>query len=209
MGLDTTTVILDYMGESGEFLTMPIDAEGNTDPDATVGLTIVNDGSRNAIRFGDLFRNTHPDVFNNALFLQLLRCAWVRSGSGQPNSHSFRTAVNSAGAANTGENGIWMPRKTYWLGEIERLLDESPNNPSFRVHYADSLANASAGTASENFDFTLWEIDESNRRPASIVKGMLPGIIQRRLGGTFVNPPVASTLNTFRNKVNTELVIEY
>lgn len=209
MGLDTTTVILDYMGESGDALAMPVNAQGDTDPDAIVGLTIVKDGSRNAIRFGDLFRNTHPDEFKTPLFLQLLRCAWVRSGAGQPNSHAFRVAVNSAGAAETGEAGLWMPRKTYYVGEIERLADESPNNPSFRVHYADSLANAQAGIASENHDFMLWEIEESNRRPASIVKGMLPGVIQRRLGGTFVNPPHSSTLHTFRTKVNTELVIEY
>lgn len=200
-------VTLDYLGESGTTLTMPIDASGNTDPEATVGLTVA--GSREPIRFGDLFRNTRSDSFSDPLFLQLLRCAYVRLGGGQPNSAVFRANVNSVGSGTTGEAGIWMPKRTYYVGKIIRIGDESPTNPLWRVHYAETLTEANApSSGSLTLDFTSLDVDVTNTPPTEILKDMIPGLILRRLSGTYANPPVAATLNTFRKQLN-DMVIEY
>lgn len=196
-------VTLDYMGESGTTLSMPIDANGNTDPEALVGLTI--EGNRQMIRFGNLFRNHIADTFDQELFKQLLRCANVRIGTGQPNTNLFKTNVNGV----TGEGGLWMPKRVYYIGKIERIGDESPANPLWRITFADNLTEANSVTGgSLSFEFTSLDIDVNNRPPATVVEHMLPGLILRRISGSHVNPPAPAQLNAFRDQVNA-LVIEY
>lgn len=202
MPLKSFKVQLDYM-EYG----YPTDAE------SMVVLKIAE--FQDPIRFGNLFRNTRADVFARPVFLQLLRCAIVRNaGEAQPNAGWLRNTINSGGAnSQVGEAGLHMPKKTYYIGSIQAdSVDDTPTNRSWRVFFSDSLAeaNGSFPGGESNEPFTDWDVAAANQPSPEIIKDMLPGIIFRRISGSFVNPPefTQSALNGFKSQLEA-LTLEY
>jgi len=204
MALWPIQVILDYQGVDQGAVQYPTSAED------FVGITIA--GNRESVRFGNLFTNTHPDVLDDEHLKRCLRRALVRNGSPQPNAPDFRTIINTQANSVNGEGGLWLPKKTYYVGTIENKGGE-PSNRLWEMHYAESAAVANGAYPGGDLvlEFTDWDVQEDNRPlPSTIIKD-LPGLLRRRpLGTVSVNPPAfnQTALDAFRADLNA-LWLEY
>lgn len=204
MALWPIQVILDYQGVNQGAVQYPTSAED------FVGITIA--GNRESVRFGDLFSNTRADVIDDDHMKRCLRRALVRNGAPQPNSADFRTIINTAANSVSGEGGLWLPKKTYYVGTIENVGGE-PSNRLWEMHYSDSAATANGVYPGGDgvLNFSDWDVAEENRPLPATVKLDIPGLLRRRpLGTVSVNPPAfnPAALEAFRAALNA-LWLEY